>query len=327
MSVPSMLFCRHYERFFGGHLKHAHYVAHTAQHNGYQPALFFTAESHLPVGHPWEACADRIIPDLAIEQRAAVFVAGQDWLLLDKLVPGWDVGSRPVINLIQHVRHAEPANEQLFAQLSRPAIRLCVSEQVQQAIEATGRVNGPVLTINNGTDLPLSNEDALAARTAAEQQEGLSVVLVGYKRPVLARQLAGTLAQRGITVTLLDELLPREQFTETLSQHSLAVFLPRETEGFYLPALEAMALGVLVICPDVVGNRSFCLPERNCLQPAYQEATIADAASELLAYNASQRLQLRKEALSVAEKYTLSAERQQYHQVLDRLPELWATCL
>jgi len=49
------------------------------------------------------------------------------------------------------------------------------------------------------------------------------------------------------------------------------VFLPnqKEGEGFYLPALEGMAVGTLVIFPDCIGNRSFCLSGYNCFRPDY----------------------------------------------------------
>ena len=50
-----------------------------------------------------------------------------------------------------------------------------------------------------------------------------------------------------------------------------------EGEGFYLPALEAMALGSLVICPDCIGNRSFCLPGRNCFRPNYDLNSVIDS--------------------------------------------------
>ena len=49
----------------------------------------------------------------------------------------------------------------------------------------------------------------------------------------------------------------------------MTLFLPNETEGFYLPALEGMALGTIVVCPDCVGNRSFCLPQVNAFRPAF----------------------------------------------------------
>jgi glycosyltransferase involved in cell wall biosynthesis len=51
-----------------------------------------------------------------------------------------------------------------------------------------------------------------------------------------------------------------------INQAKITVFLPyRDIEGFYMPALEGMALGTLVVCPDCIGNRSFCLPGYNSL--------------------------------------------------------------
>ena len=36
----------------------------------------------------------------------------------------------------------------------------------------------------------------------------------------------------------------------------MTLFLPNQREGVYIPGLEGMALGTLVVCPDCVGNRS-----------------------------------------------------------------------
>ena len=54
----------------------------------------------------------------------------------------------------------------------------------------------------------------------------------------------------------------------------VTVLVPNPKEGFYLPAVEAMAAGTLVVCPDCVGNRAFCLDEVNCLRPAREEDAI-----------------------------------------------------
>ena len=48
----------------------------------------------------------------------------------------------------------------------------------------------------------------------------------------------------------------RATFIEHMRGARIVVALPNPTEGFYLPALEAMKLGKAVICPDAVGNRT-----------------------------------------------------------------------
>src|SRR5262249_59718013 len=85
----------------------------------------------------------------------------------------------PVLNLIQGVRHADPARLQ-YSFLGHKAVRICVSEEVKHAILSTERVNGPVFVIPNGLDLP-----ALPPQDRAE----FDVLIAGLKNPDLGRQL------------------------------------------------------------------------------------------------------------------------------------------
>ena len=53
-----------------------------------------------------------------------------------------------------------------------------------------------------------------------------------------------------------------------MARARVTLYLPNRLEGFYIPALEGMALGTLVVCPDSVGNRSYCRDGENCLDAA-----------------------------------------------------------
>lgn len=55
-----------------------------------------------------------------------------------------------------------------------------------------------------------------------------------------------------------------------------------EHEGFCLPILEAMAAGCPVICTDAHGNRDFCRNEINCLMPAADPESVAQAIARVL---------------------------------------------
>ena len=69
----------------------------------------------------------------------------------------------------------------------------------------------------------------------------------------------------------------------------MSLFVPNPTEGFFLPALEALALRSVVVCPDVIGNRSFCLDGVNCFRPAFEEEALLGAAEEALGLGVGQR--------------------------------------
>jgi glycosyltransferase involved in cell wall biosynthesis len=135
----------------------------------------------------------------------------------------------------------------------------------------------------------------------------------------IARELAGRLRAEAIT-----RMLPRAEFLQKLAQARRVILLPRETEGFYLPALEAMALGALVICPDCAGNRSFCKDGRTAIVPEGRAVeqlwcAIQRAASIPPETEAAMIANARAEA----GMHDLARERAAFHELLARVPALW----
>ena len=314
-------FHREYERFTGGHLKHAQYVDHVRRTAGFAPRLTFTP---VPKSTPdllrerdslWPLAPDEAAADWAPAAEDVFFVAGTDWRYL--LAKGLDRLPNPKLNLLQHVRHAQPGHA-LRTFLPQPAIRICVSPEVAAAVAATGEAHGPVVTIPNGTDLPPPPPDAA-------KRDPQSVLIVGYKHPTLATALAERLHQLGIAHRLLTRfLLPRERFVELLTAHAVAVCLPRAEEGFYLPALEAMAAGCVVVTTDCIGNRSFCLPARNCLVADANAAALAASVHDALRLDAGARGWLLAAAAETVNDHSLATERQRFQAVLQDVDRLWA---
>jgi glycosyltransferase involved in cell wall biosynthesis len=95
--------------------------------------------------------------------------------------------------------------------------------------------------------------------------------IAALKEPEVGQELKQKLETIGQKVELLTTQLSRKDYLEQLNRATITVFLPnqKEGEGFYLPALEGMAVGTLVIFPDCIGNRSFCLSGYNCFRPDY----------------------------------------------------------
>jgi glycosyltransferase involved in cell wall biosynthesis len=104
--------------------------------------------------------------------------------------------------------------------------------------------------------------------------------IAGYKAPDMGRAIALRLRQ-SVDVDLAEAFVPRGEFLRRVARARLCVLLPHAKEGFYLPALEAMALGTPVIVPDCTGNRSFCLNRLTCLIPEFNVAAITQAAMQL----------------------------------------------
>lgn len=315
-------FHREYERLTGGHVKHAQYVDHVRQTAGLAPRLTFTP---VPKATPdllrerdglWRLRPDEAADGWTPAVRDVFFVAGTDWRYL--LANGLDRLPNPRLNLLQHVRHAQRGHE-LRTFLPQPAIRICVSPEVSAAVAATGAAHGPVVTIPNGTDLsPLPAE--------VGKRDPRSVVIVGYKQPELATVLAERLRQLGVAHRLLTQFLPRERFVEILTAHAVAICLPRAEEGFYLPALEAMAAGCVVVTLDCIGNRSFCRHGRNCLVASREAPALAATVLAALRLDAPARARLRLGATETVRSHSLAAERQRFQTVLRDVDDLWADC-
>jgi glycosyltransferase involved in cell wall biosynthesis len=118
--------------------------------------------------------------------------------------------------------------------------------------------------------------------------------------------------------------VPREDFLDSMRRARVTLFLPNEEEGFYLPALEGMALGTIVVCPDCVGNRSFTFPGVNAFRPAFRFDDIVQDAETALTLEKPAAEALRRGAAETAHEHTLAVERDRFHQVLADLDALWA---
>ena len=318
-------FYREYERFFGGHLKHAHYFDHVRRMPGFAPVITFGGEpGHESLlderGRLWPAGSGGTVPCWEPEPGDVFFVEGAlDWpYLIDN---GLETFPNPRINLIQHVRHAHEDNVR-YRFLSERAIRICVSQEVADAIAATGRTNGPILTIPNGVDVT-PFEPGADGSPAGFDARPLPVTIVGYKSPELARALSERLDAEGIGHRLLAELLDRDTFLGLLSDTRIAVCLPRPEEGFYLPALEAMASGCLVVTLDCIGNRGFCHHEENCLVASHDAGSLFDTTRNALAMSDPECARMHGRARETAVEHSLEAERARFHAVLANVDRLW----
>jgi len=308
-----VLFHRDFRGFTGGHLKVWDYFNHVASFPEYNAVIAFSAESKWDATNPWLQSRERVAPWNPSDSDV-LFLAGTDWRALPVSQRTHRHG--PILNLIQHPRHAEAGSE-LRGYLKNRAIRICVSEEVADAIKQTDEVNGPVFVIPNGVDLSPSAFDKDSADRATD------LLICGLKAPELARQSYTHFAGGNRVVRWLIEWIPRKDYLERLRQARITLFLPRPSEGFYLPALEGMGCGTIVVCPDCVGNRSFCRDGENCFRPSYDGNDILAAVSKALAQSDPERREMQARAMSTVRDHSLERERAGFRQILDRLPELW----
>jgi hypothetical protein len=300
VSQPRLLFRRSYRAFQGGHLKVADYIAHAQASALFTPCLFMSADSRMDHPFPRETLTHRWQPEAA----DALFVAGMDWA---HVPPGLEE-SVPVINLIQHPRHALP-DDPRFPFLRRRATRICVSHAVAEAVREAACACGPVLTIPTGLDLGVIPNAG---------DKSVDVLICGLKNPPLAQAVAGLLRAAGHHADVLTGPIPRDAYLAALVRARIAITLPDAAEGFYLPALEAMAAGCAVICPDALGNRAFCRNGDTCLTPAPAAQALANAALCLLAAPVLMR-QIATAGQREARRFDLQAERAAFLSLLARI--------
>jgi glycosyltransferase involved in cell wall biosynthesis len=275
----------------------------------------FSEESVWGPDNPWGAARDHVL-GLGQEIRPDVlFLSGVDWTMIDRA--DWAESPVPIINLIQHVWHAAP-NDKLGRSrfLPHKAIRICVSPEVARAIERTGRVRGPVFTIPDAIDF-----DRLAGLARSDPPD-LDLLVLANKQPERGHAILDRLAGSGRT-DIVDTRSPHGEVLDRIARAAVTVFVPNPKEGFYLPALEGMALGTIVVCPDCVGNRSYCIDRVNCFRPPYAvESIVADAREALV--RRAELAGMIESAAEMARGHDLSVERGAFLEILDRVEELWA---
>lgn len=95
---------------------------------------------------------------------------------------------------------------------------------------------------------------------------------------------------------------------------------PLYAEGFYLPGLEAMAAGAIVVTPDAYGNRAYCNFGENCVRvehsdpKSYVEALRGIASAAPVVLDAMRRL-----GYETAARHTWEAEERRFAAFLERL--------
>lgn len=300
--LKKILFYRDYQRFQGGHLKVWHYFQHAVTSETHQPTIHFSANSLFDSTNPWSSCRVELIArEWNPEQADVLFLAGLDWEVVPPSI------AVPVINLIQSLSHADDGNPRK-TYLTRPALRICISEEVRQAVVATGLVNGPIVTMPNCIDLPaLSSHEVIKTKT---------ILIAGMKNPGFAIEIARRLKEDGLEIDLLLSLIPRHEFFDRLKVAQLVILLPNEREGFFLPALEGMAMGCLVVCPDCIGNRSFCHDGINSFRPQYQLDAIVQSAKLAIKLDKEKTQQITANAKQTVEDHALSKERLKFQDIL-----------
>jgi len=305
-SMPAILFLTSFFHFSGGQVKVRDYFRHCLEHPRLDPYLYFTPKFHEQYAGAdvWRDIPEtRIVREVELERYPVLFVTAKDWKYLPKHVP---LDGKAVINFHQSLNEAQPGSR-TFRYLAKPAARICTSAEVYAAVAP--HMNGVAAVVPPGIPLDLFGQEG--ARRPG------SVLIWGSKNPERAQRLHDTLAERGHDVTLRLAHASREEFAALLREHDCFVGCTLSMEGFYLPALEAMASGCAVICDDAAGNRAFCIDGETCLLLQRDDLEGHVAAVERLLGDSDLRERLRRQGREVAARYSLEDERVRFYRFLD----------
>jgi hypothetical protein len=182
-----------------------------------------------------------------------------------------------------------------------------VSTEVADAILSTGKCNGPVHVVPAAL-----RPDEFRHDTSRSND----VFIAGLKAPELALGVMDELKSKGLKVVVETEPVPRADFLRKLHDARIAITLPSVREGFFLPALEAMAAGCLVVCPDAVGNRDICIDNETSLMPLGTQADLVGSVMTLLSDSEVAR-RITDGAQRMVSKHNPAAERRTFLNVLN----------
>jgi glycosyltransferase involved in cell wall biosynthesis len=311
-----VLFFRDFKRFTGGDLKVWDYFNHVRSSPRHEALIRFTENSVWSDDNPWNDARAHIVRFGEAFRPDILFVSGVDWRMVERA--DRPESPIPIVNLIQHVRHADP-DDKLGRNrfLPHKAIRICVSPEVAAALEQTGLVRGPLFTIPDAVDL-----ERLAGFKRKAPPD-LDLLVIANKQPGLGHEILAKLGD-GRRSHIVDVRTPQDELLGLIARAAVTTFVPNPKEGFYLPALEGMALGTVVVCPDCIGNRSFCVDAVNCFRPPYEVEAIVAGAREALRHMGDSNEMIERAARTAAE-HDLLTERSAFLEILERVDELWAT--
>lgn len=310
----------------GGQIKVRDYFEHLKDSEYFLPKVYFNPETRWfdNPGNVWTSYRNTLdeLKVWKIQKNDLLFFSGVDWMILDEKQKRFP--PVPIVN-IAHPRHTRPQDKRNKF-LKYPAIRITKSSLSKSILENYG-VNGPVFLIPDAID----PKDIPSPKLNPE----IDILIVGLKNPELAKKIYKTQLflnkfrkkKLVIKVQLPPKLPTRTDFLNLVNNSSTIVFLPLEekfgSEGFYLPALEAMFMKKLVVCPFAIGNIDFCIDGKTCIMPKYNFWSILLSIKKALNLTNFEREQLLSNAFEITKNHLLENEKKALIDLLNQVDTIW----
>ena len=310
----------------GGNLKLRDCFNHVTKSKQWKPVIHFDPDTVWDdnPGNHWRDLRSESVAGVHPAPGDLLFFSGHDWQCLTPKQQRQP--PVPIINIVQP-RHTR-ASDKRRPFLRFPAIRIAKSEHGANILRQHG-VNGPLFVIPDAIDLSLL--------PPVPQEKDIDILILGTKQPEFAKAVfqelkewsAQQYPELNIQIQLPPMLPTRLDFLKLLARAKIVGCVPLEagrgSEGFYLPALEAMALETLVVCPHAVGNLGHCIDGENCIVPtAFTVKEVVKSIQQMQsATTKDQQQYFRQNGLVTAQNHRIENERKATLDVLDKAYTLW----
>ena len=299
----------------GAYLKLWHYFEYVRRSGRYSPAAYLAPESILQPTTTWTDPTVRWLNEWDPYRSDRLFLTAFNW----RVVP--EDCATPALHLVQSVLHADPDNER-YQFLRRRAFRITVNPVITDAINATGIVNGPVVTIPIGTDIQRPAEAEAQLRPWTSESRPTDVFIAGKKNPEVAVAVADALRRTGVSVTCVTDNIPRPDFLTHIAQSRVVLALPALKEGFFLVPLEAIGHGCVVVCPDG-GGVEYYERDVHLFKPPYTVEAILHCVNRALRSTAAEVEAFRSAGADLLQRHDLQREERQFRAVLELFESGW----
>ena len=221
-----------------------------------------------------------------------------------------------VIQIVQNVRWANPAFAGGYAVrvLSRPMARIMTNDVVLEAVK-------PYLNPTSLTEVIQLGHDAafFAKSRTGSLGSPLKIAYTTWKSDV-GDKVASLLSGPDFQIKAIRRPAGWEELRKLYHWADVFLATPFAEEGFYMPGLEAMAAGNVVISPDAGGNRAYCDFGKNCLPVELDDARGYAAVLKSLKSERTEEVnRLRREGYETVKRHTLEHEKERFGEFLDVL--------
>jgi hypothetical protein len=260
---------------------------------------------------------------VSFHDTLSVGVGPEDWVLFswprhyEQIARGIarDSPHERVIHLVQNIRHANPAFADGYALrlLSRPMARIMVTREVMEACLPHLNRTSMSAAIIEGHDCGY-----FYRRREGGLEEPPRVGFTTWKSEIGARVQRE--AGDRYRFRSIDRTASWREVRELLHWCDVFLCCPGPEEGFYLPGLEALAAGALVITPDVGGNRAYCRFGENCVPVGFEHLeSYIEALDWLDRAGEDEVASIRERGYATLEEHSLARERSEFGSFLVEL--------